>query len=58
LFRVRSQQKQALHFRQLPSIQGAVLAQLRGFGLDFAESEKLFPCESVPALWITPENPL
>jgi hypothetical protein len=34
------------------------LAQLRGFGLDFAESEKLFPCESVPALWITPENPL
>jgi hypothetical protein len=32
------------------------LSQLRGFALDFAEDEKVFPCESVPGLWIRPEN--
>jgi hypothetical protein len=35
-----------------------VLAQLRGFALDFAESKKLLPYESVPGLWITTENRL
>jgi hypothetical protein len=34
------------------------LARLRGFALDFAEGEKVFPCESMPGLWISPENPL
>jgi hypothetical protein len=31
------------------------LAQLRGFALDFAESKKLLPYESMPGLWITTE---
>jgi hypothetical protein len=35
-----------------------ILAQLRGFALDFAESKKHFPYESVPGLWITHETPL
>jgi hypothetical protein len=34
------------------------LAQLRGFALDFSESKKLLPYESVPGLWITTENRL
>ncbi|MGB5773710.1 MAG: hypothetical protein WBP89_03500, partial [Sedimenticolaceae bacterium] len=34
------------------------VAQLRGFALYFGEGEKVFPCESVPDLWISPENPL
>ena len=34
------------------------LAQLRGFALDFGKGEKVFPCESMPGLWISPENPL
>jgi hypothetical protein len=36
----------------------SVLAQLRGFALDFAESKKLLPYESVPGLWITTEKGL
>ena len=35
-----------------------LLAQLRGFALDFAESKKLLPYESVPGLWITTEKRL
>jgi hypothetical protein len=31
------------------------LAQLRGFTLDFAEGEKIFPCRSMPGLWISAE---
>jgi hypothetical protein len=34
------------------------LAQLRGFALDFAEGEIIFPYRSVSGLWITPKNPL
>ena len=34
------------------------LAQLSGFALDFAESKKLLPYESVSGLWITTENRL
>jgi hypothetical protein len=33
----------------------AVLTQLRGFALDFAEGEKIFPCRSMPGLWISAE---
>ena len=41
-----------------PAVQGNLLAQLRGFALDFAESKILLPYESVPGLWITIENRL
>ena len=34
------------------------LTQLSGFALDFAESKKLLPYESVSGLWITTQNRL
>jgi hypothetical protein len=36
----------------------APLTQLRGFALDFAEGEKVFPYESVAGLWISRELPV
>jgi len=39
--------------RRRPLRSQRALAQLRGFALDFSESEKLFTCKSVPGLWIT-----
>jgi hypothetical protein len=41
-----------------PSALSCALTQLRGFALDFAESKKLLPYESVPGLWITTEKGL
>lgn len=35
-----------------------LLAQLRGFALDFAGGKIFLPYESVPGLWITTENRL
>jgi hypothetical protein len=46
-------------FRVLPTAPHRwLIAQLRGFALDFAESKIFLPYESVPGLWITTENRL
>ena len=44
--------------KTLSLVKPDTLTQLRGFALDFGKGEKVFPCESMPGLWISPENPL
>jgi hypothetical protein len=41
-----------------PEKRSGILTQLRGFALDFAEGEKVFPYKSVTGLWISRELPV